>query len=65
MQGEFDMEGQEMPIGFAFQMALNQNAMENFARMTEDEKKQVLDAARNVHTREQMRSVVEDLGKLG
>lgn len=59
------MEEQEMPIGFAFQMALNQNAMKNFAGMTEEEKKQVLEAARNVHTREQMRSIVADLGQLG
>ncbi|MBO5070649.1 MAG: hypothetical protein J6C37_09860 [Roseburia sp.] len=59
------MEEQEMPIGFAFQMALNQNAMENFVEMTEEEKKQVLEAARNVHTKEQMRSIVEDLGQLG
>lgn len=59
------MEEQEMPIGFAFQMALNQNAMKNFAEMTEEEKKQVLEAARNVHTREQMRDIVADLGQLG
>lgn len=59
------MEEQEMPIGFAFQMALNQNAMKNFAEMTEEEKKQVLEAARNVHTREQMRGIVADLGQLG
>ena len=59
------MDQQEMPIGFAFQMALNQNAMENFAGMTEEEKRQVLDAARNVHTKEQMRSIVENLGQLG
>ena len=59
------MDQQEMPMGFAFQMALNQNAMENFAGMTEEEKRQVLDAARNVHTKEQMRSIVENLGQLG
>lgn len=59
------MDEQEMPIGFAFQMALNQSAMENFAGMTEEEKKQVLNAARNVRTKEQMRSIVEDLGQLG
>ncbi len=54
----------DMPMGLAFQMAMNQQAMENFARMTEDEKKQVLAAARNTTSKEQMIGIVEDLGRM-
>lgn len=48
-------------MGFAFQLSLNQKAMENFAGMTEEEKTQVLDAARSVTSKEQMRGIVSDL----
>lgn len=54
----------EMPMGLAFQMAMNEKAMENFARMTDAEKRQVLEAARSTHSKEQMRGIVEDLGRL-
>lgn len=54
----------DMPMGFAFQMALNEQAMENFAGMTEEEKKQVLEAARSVHSKQEMKGIVEDLGNM-
>lgn len=55
----------DMPMGLAFQLSMNEQAMENFARMTEEEKLQVLAAARSVTSREQMRGIVEDLTRLG
>lgn len=55
----------DMPMGLAFQMATNEKALENFARMTDAEKRQVMEAARNVTSKEQMRGIVEDLGRLG
>lgn len=55
----------DMPMGLAFQLSTNEQAMENFARMTEDEKRQVLAAARSVTSKEQMRGIVEDLTRLG
>ncbi|MBP3487385.1 MAG: hypothetical protein J6K53_03220 [Roseburia sp.] len=55
----------DMPMGLAFQLSMNEQAMENFARMTEDEKRQVLAAARSVTSKEQMRGIVEDLTRLG
>ncbi len=51
----------EMPMGFAFQLSLNEKAMENFAGMSQEEKTQVLDAARSVTSKEQMRGIVSDL----
>lgn len=55
----------DMPMGLAFQLSMNEQAMENFARMTEEEKRQVLAAARSVTSKEQMRGIVEDLTRLG
>lgn len=54
----------DMPMGLAFQMSMNQKAMENFAKMTDEEKSQVLDAARSVTSKKQMRGIVEDLSKM-
>ncbi len=54
----------DMPMGFAFQLSMNEKAMEKFSGMTETEKKQVLDAARNVTSKEQMKGIVSDLAGL-
>ena len=43
---------EEMPIGFGFALAENEKAMSSFAKMTEEEKKQVMEAARSVQTPE-------------
>lgn len=56
--------GDEMPMGLAFQMAMSEPAMRNFANMTESEKRQVLEAARAAQSKEQVRSIVEDLGQM-
>lgn len=55
----------DVPMGLAFQMSMNEKAMENFAKMTEEEKKQVIESARNVTSKEQMRNIVSDLASLG
>lgn len=55
----------DMPMGLVFQMSLNERAMENFAKMTEEEKKQVIEAAKGVTSKEQMRSIVSDLAGRG
>ncbi len=54
----------DMPMGFAFQLSMNEKAMENFAGMSDEEKKQVLDAARSVTSKQQMRGIVSDLAGL-
>lgn len=55
----------DMPIGLAFGLSKNKKAMEGFAKLTDAEKRQVLEAARSVETREQMRGIVEDIARLG
>lgn len=56
-------EEKEMPLGLAFQLSMNEKAMENFARMTDAEKQSVLSAAKNVESKEEMRQIVSDLSK--
>lgn len=53
----------EMPMGFVFQLSMNAKAMENFSKMTEAEKRQVLDTARGVALKKEMQSIVSDLEK--
>ena len=55
---------EDMPIGFSFALGQNEQALAQFAGMTDEEKKQVMEAARSVQTKSGMRSLVEDLGKL-
>lgn len=55
---------EEMPIGFGFALAENEKAMSSFAGMTEEEKRQVMEAARGIQSKSQMRSFVEQLEKL-
>lgn len=64
-EGEVVMEGyNEVPMGLAFQMSMNEKAMEHFTCMTDDEKRQVLEAARSVKSKAEMRSLVDDLSNM-
>jgi len=54
----------EMPLGFAFQLGMNEKALNNFANMTDAEKRQVLEAARSVKSKQEMRGIVEDLANM-
>lgn len=55
---------QDMPMGLAFQMSMNEKALENFAKMTDDEKRQVLEAARSTKSKSEMQGIVSDLERL-
>ena len=53
---------ENMPIGFSFTLATNQEALSNFAKMTDEEKRQVLEAARNVQSKSEMQRFVDSIG---
>ena len=64
--GGHHMDNQkDMPMGFAFQLSMNEQAMQNFSKMTEEEKSQVLESARAVTSKAQMRGIVSDLASMG
>lgn len=47
-----------MPIGLAMMLAQNNDAMRNFALMSENDQRRVLDRARSVSSKTQMRELV-------
>ncbi len=60
------MDGQssnsyDMPMGLSFQLGANPKAMDAYARLDDEEKRQVVEAARNVTTKSEMRQIVSGL----
>ena len=51
-------------MGLGFSLAMNEKAMSNFASMDEKEKRQVIETARNVQSKQQMQHLVEDIASL-
>lgn len=62
--GGVGLNDQEMPIGFGFRLAMNEEAMNHFADMNDQEKRQVVEAARQAQTKEQMDQIVENIAHL-
>ena len=50
-----------MPIGLAMMLAQNNSAMQNFARMSEDEQYDVLERAKVMRSRRDMRRLVGEI----
>lgn len=57
------MGNSNMPMGFTFSMSSNEKAMNNFARMSEEERAQVIQRARNVSSKHEMEKLIQDLGE--
>lgn len=53
---------EDMPIGFGLSLAADTKAMKCFAGMSDEEKRAVIEASRNQHTREDMEQFVTKLG---
>ncbi len=56
-------EGGDMPIGFGLSLAANAKSMEAFANMSDAEKEATVEKSRQMHTRADMESYVNSLGK--
>lgn len=54
----YDSYDRSMPIGLAMMLAQNNNAMRNFALMSEADQRAVLDRARSVSSKAQMQQLV-------
>lgn len=50
-----------MPLGLGFSLAMNEDAMNSFAKMSEQEKSQVIEAARSVQSKQEMKNLVDDI----
>lgn len=53
----------DMPMGFSFSMSANEKALNNFAKMSEEERAQVIEQARNVTSKHEMEQLIHDLGE--
>ncbi|MCI9446744.1 MAG: hypothetical protein HFH36_04995 [Lachnospiraceae bacterium] len=51
----------DMPMGLSFQLGTNPKAMDAYAKLNDAEKRQVVEAARNVTTKSEMRQIVAGL----
>lgn len=51
----------DMPTGFSFQLGMNPKAMDAYGKLNDEEKRQVIEAARNVTTKSQMHQIVKGL----
>jgi hypothetical protein len=55
------MDFYKVPIGFGMALAMNQPAMNAYTAMTEQQKQQVLNKARNVRSEKEMHGLVASL----
>lgn len=53
-----------VPIGFGMALAQNLNAMKHFSGMTEAEKEEILNRAKDARSKKEMDSLIESLNPL-
>ena len=57
------MERNNMPVGFGMELSQNTEAMRAFSALTETQQQAVLQRTRYVHSRSEMRQLVEQLAE--
>lgn len=60
MDGKTDYS-YDMPMGLSFQLGMNPKAMDAYGKLNDEEKRQVVEAARNVSAKSEMHQIVEGL----
>lgn len=53
-----------LPVGLGFGLAMNEDAMNHFAAMTEDDKRRVIEAARSTQSKEEMQRLVKNIAEI-
>ena len=59
--GSAIIDNQELPIGFTMALAQHSDILNKFARLTETEQAAIVNGARNVKSRDEMRRYVENM----
>ncbi|MDE7415023.1 MAG: hypothetical protein K2N44_01685 [Lachnospiraceae bacterium] len=57
--GEF--QGNALPLGLAFGMAMDEQAIDHYGKMTEYEKEKVLAESKNVKSKEEMQQLIQKI----
>ena len=55
------MTKDEMPVGFAMELAMNPEAMQKFGTLSEEQKQQIISGTHAVKSRDEMRHYVDSL----
>lgn len=56
-------EKEQLPLGMGMALAQNEPALERFAAMTDQQRRSVIEGARAVGSKEEMRQYVENMGR--
>lgn len=57
------IQNEELPIGFTMELAMHSDALNQFSKLPKAQQNQLVDGARQVHSREEMRHYVESMFK--
>lgn len=55
------IENQELPIGFTMELAQHSDILNRFAQLPKPEQNSIVNNAKNIHSRDEMRSYVENM----
>lgn len=55
------INNRELPIGFTMELAQHSDSLIRFSNMTESEQQSIINQARNVKSRDEMRHLVESI----
>ncbi len=58
------IDNDELPIGFTMELALHTDILNKFAQMDKPRQEQIVNGARNVNSRDEMRNYVESIAKM-
>lgn len=55
------IKNEDLPIGFTMELAQHTDILNRFSQLPEERRNSLIEGARNVHSREEMRSYVENM----
>lgn len=58
-RGDYMIDNEELPIGFTMELAQHSDILNAFSKLDKERQQSYIDGARNVKTRDEMRSYVE------
>ncbi len=57
----FDDKLKDLPLGLTLALAQNLNALDHFASMTDVKRREVIEKAKKIKSKEEMRAYVQDI----
>lgn len=57
----FDNEYKDLPLGFSLALAQDLNALDHFASLNDTKQQKVIDKAKQIKSKEEMRNYVQDI----